>query len=367
MLQNVNPGPPLDSFKCYREREPEQDKVIATYIWIDGTGQNLRCKSRVLDYKPAKPEECPDWNFDGSSTEQSTGRNSDCWLKPCAIFRDPFRRDPNILVLCEVYLHDWTPDKHNHRHSCNKVMQTAVVKDLKPWFGIEQEYTLVDFTGFPLGWPQGGFPGPQGPYYCGVGYTKVNGRQIVESHLSACLYAGIKICGTNAEVMPSQWEFQVGPCEGIEMGDHLWMARYLLQLISEDQGVVVSLDPKPIPGDWNGAGCHTNYSTLPMREDNGIGHIEEAIEKLSTRHDVHIRAYDPTGGEDNKRRLTGLHETAKIDEFSSGVANRGASVRIPRHCSSEKKGYLEDRRPASNCDPYVVTEIICRTTILNEK
>ncbi|XP_063712262.1 glutamine synthetase-like [Symsagittifera roscoffensis] len=354
-----------DSFACYREREPEPDKVIATYIWIDATGQNLRCKSRVLDSKPKKVEDYPDWNFDGSSTGQSSGHNSDCWLKPCAVFRDPFRRDPNVLVLCEVYQHDWTPDAHNKRHSCKKAMDA--VKDQVPWFGIEQEYTLVDQSGFPHLWPQGGFPGPQGPYYCGVGYTKVNGRQIVESHLSACLYAGVKICGTNAEVMPSQWEYQVGPCVGIEMGDHLWMARFIMDQISEDQAVVVSLDPKPIPGDWNGAGCHTNYSTLPMREEGGIKYIEEAIEKLSKRHDAHIAAYDPSGGEDNKRRLTGLHETARIDQFSSGVANRGASIRIPRHCSAEGKGYLEDRRPASNMDPYVVTEIIVRTTLLNEK
>jgi len=363
MLQNNMPDP-TDSFQCYREREAETDNIIATYIWIDGTGESVRCKSRVLDYKPTTPKECPEWNFDGSSTNQSTGRDSDCWLVPCAIFRDPFRRDPHILVLCEVLLHDRTPDQHNHRHSCNEVMEK--VKAEKPWFGIEQEYTLVDYTGYPLGWPKGGFPGPQGPYYCGVGYTKVNGRGIVEAHLSACLYAGVKICGTNAEVMPSQWEFQVGPCEGIEMGDHLWMARYLLQLISEDQGVVVSLDPKPIPGDWNGAGCHTNYSTLAMRKEGGITAINEAIEKLSNNHHAHIRAYDPKKGEDNKRRLTGLHETASIDTFSSGVANRGASVRVPRHVAAEKKGYLEDRRPSSNCDPYVVTEIIVRTTILNE-
>merc|ERR1712004_485391 len=269
---------------------------------------------------------------------------------PCAVFRDPFRRDPNILVLCEVYQFDWTPDKFNHRHSCNKVMEQA--KEEKPWFGIEQEYTLVDYTGFPFQWPQGGFPGPQGPYYCGVGYTKVNGRQIVEAHLSACLYAGVKICGTNAEVMPSQWEFQVGPCEGIQMGDHLWMARFILQQVSEDQGVVVSLDPKPVPGDWNGAGCHTNYSTKAMRAKGGLDKsIIPAIEKLGKKHAEHIAVY----GEGNEARLTGKHETASIDTFKYGVADRGASIRIGNQTKADGYGYFEDRRPASNMDPYVVT------------
>jgi glutamine synthetase len=266
--------------------------------------------------------------------------------------------------MCEVYSHDWVADKTNHRAACAKSMEKA--KDHHPWFGIEQEYTIVDYSGHPVGWPPRGFPGPQGPYYCGVGYTKVNGRKIVETHLSACLYAGVKICGTNAEVMPSQWEFQVGPCEGIEMGDHLWVARYLLNLITEDLGVCVTFDPKPVPGDWNGAGCHTNYSTEAMRQPGGMKAIDAAIDKLSKRHKQHIIGYDPSGGLDNVRRLTGLHETAKIDEFSAGVAHRGASVRIPRQVAEDGYGYLEDRRPASNCDPYVVTDLIVKTTLLNE-
>lgn len=245
-------------------------------------------------------------------------------------------------------------------------MDEKIVKDSRPWFGIEQEYTLLDKDGHPLGWPKGGFPGPQGPYYCAVGTGNVFGRDVVEAHYRACLYAGVKIAGTNAEVMPAQWEYQVGPCEGIDMGDQLWMSRFLLYRVSEDFGYKVSFDPKPIPGDWNGAGAHTNYSTQSMREEGGIKQIYEAIEKLSSRHNYHISMYDPKGGEDNKRRLTGRHETASIHSFSHGVANRGASVRIPRQCAEDGSGYLEDRRPASNCDPYRVTEAIIRTTIMGE-
>lgn len=242
-----------------------------------------------------------------------------------------------------------------------------MVSDQHPWFGMEQEYTILGTDGHPFGWPSNGFPGPQGPYYCGVGADKAYGRDIVEAHYKACLYAGVDICGTNAEVMPAQWEFQVGPTEGINMGDHLWMARFILHRVCEDFGVVASFDPKPISGNWNGAGCHTNFSTKEMREDGGLKSIEESIEKLAKRHNYHIRAYDPKGGLDNARRLTGHHETSNIHEFSAGVANRGASIRIPRSVGQEKKGYFEDRRPSANCDPYAVTEALIRTCLLSEE
>jgi len=263
-------------------------------------------------------------------------------LRPAAVFKDPFRGGDNIIVLCECYNSDGTPNKTNFRHSCAKVMQNHT--DSHPWFGLEQEYTLFDVDGNVLGWPKGGYPGPQGPYYCSVGANVAYGRDIVEAHYRACLYSGVNISGINAEVMPGQWEFQIGPCEGIDMGDHLWMARYLLTRVAEDFGVVVSFHPKPIKGDWNGAGCHTNYSTEAMRKEGGIKAINEAIEKMSSRHNEHIAVY----GEDNDLRLTGAHETGHISQFSSGVANRGASIRIPRHVAAQGKGYLEDRRPASN-------------------
>ncbi|XP_005986705.1 glutamine synthetase [Latimeria chalumnae] len=343
---------------------PQGERVQVTYIWIDGTGEGLRCKTKTLDSEPKSVQDIPEWNFDGSSTYQAEGSNSDMYLIPVRMFRDPFRQDPNKLVLCEVFKYNRKPAETNLRHSCQQVMELA--KDSHPWFGLEQEYTLLGIDGHPYGWPKHGFPGPQGPYYCGVGANRVNGRDIVEAHYRACLYAGVKIAGTNAEVMPSQWEFQVGPCEGIEMGDHLWIARFLLHRVCEDFGVVATLDPKPISGNWNGAGCHTNFSTKAMREEGGLKDIEEAIEKLGKRHKYHIQVYDPNEGKDNCRRLTGFHETSNINEFSAGVANRSASIRIPRQVGKERRGYLEDRRPAANCDPYAVTEAIIRTCVLNE-
>ncbi|XP_045603980.2 glutamine synthetase [Procambarus clarkii] len=340
------------------------NKCQVMYVWVDGSGENLRSKSRTINFIPKSPTELPIWNFDGSSTGQAEGSNSDVYLHPIALYSDPFRLGENKLALCETYKHNKKPTETNHRHRCLEVCTKAA--DTHPWFGMEQEYTLLDTDNHPLGWPKNGFPGPQGPYYCGVGANKVYGRDVVEAHYRACLYAGINISGENAEVMPAQWEFQVGPCEGITMGDDLWMARYLLHRVAEDFNVVVSLDPKPIPGDWNGAGMHTNFSTKGMRDPNGISDIEKAIDKLSRHHIRHIKAYDPKEGKDNERRLTGLHETSSIHDFSAGVANRGCSIRIPRGVAEEKMGYLEDRRPSSNADPYMVSEVLVRTICLDE-
>jgi glutamine synthetase len=217
------------------------------------------------------------------------------------------------------------------------------------WFGIEQEYTF--FEGIkPLGWPDNGFPAPQGGYYCGVGADEVFGRDIVESHMDACLDAGLTLSGINAEVMPGQWEFQIGPCGAPDAADELWIARWLLYRIAEDYGVSATLVAKPVKGDWNGAGAHTNFSTKAMREDGGIKVIEEACEKLGKRALLHVKNY----GADIEDRLTGAHETQRWDEFSWGTSDRGASIRIPWNVAADGKGYLEDRRPNANVDPYVV-------------
>ncbi|KAI6657400.1 Glutamine synthetase [Oopsacas minuta] len=297
---------------------------------------------------------------------QSNGTNSDIYIRPKALFSDPFRGDPNKLVLCETYTHEEKPHPTNSRHICNMYMSNPKVQAAHPWFGIEQEYTIMNRNGRPYQWPENGYPPAQGPFYCSIGASRVHGRSILEAHYRACLYAGVKIAGSNAEVMLSQWEFQIGPCEGIEMGDHLWVARFLLERVAEDFGCDISFDPKPVQGNWNGSGAHTNYSTLEMREDGGLAKMYPAIERMGKNHEWHIKYYDPHGGADNARRLTGLHETSDIHSFSSGVADRGASIRIPRHCSKDGKGYFEDRRPSANMDPYVVTEVIVRTTILME-
>ncbi|KAF3913297.1 hypothetical protein ABW20_dc0101183 [Dactylellina cionopaga] len=332
----------------------QKGSIMAEYIWIDSTS-NLRSKTKTIFKEPKGPDDLPEWNFDGSSTGQAPGDNSDVYLRPVAIFPDPIRQLPNILVLCETWNPDGAPNKYNYRHECNRIMDAN--KEEIPWFGLEQEYTVFDPNGWPYGWPKGGFPGPQGPYYCAVGTGNVYCRDIVEAHYRCCLYAGIKISGINAEVLPSQWEFQVGPCEGIEMGDHLWTARYLLHRVAEEFGVKISFHPKPIPGDWNGSGLHTNVSTKLMREEGGMKHIEAALEKLSHKHKEHIAVY----GSDNELRLTGKHETGNIDSFSYGVANRGASIRIPRECAHKGYGYFEDRRPSSNGDPYQITGIMIET------
>jgi glutamine synthetase len=344
----------------------QKGAVQVLYVWIDGTGQTMRCKTKTMYKIPVDPTDCPIWNFDGSSTGLAQGHNSDVYLVPVAIYPDPFRRGNNKIVLCETETHEQIITSTNRRRSCAAVMKEEKVKNSRPWFGIEQEYTLLDKDGHPLGWPKQGFPGPQGPYYCAVGTGRIHGREVMEAHYKCCMYAGLKISGENAEVMPAQWEYQIGPCEGISMGDELWISRYFLERVAEDFNIKVSFDPKPIPGDWNGAGCHCNYSTEKMRETGGMDAINVAIEKLSKCHAHHITKYDPSNGADNARRLTGLHETASIHKFTSGVAHRGSSIRIPRQVAQDGKGYLEDRRPSSNCDPYTVTEVIVRTTLLDD-
>ena len=325
----------------------------AEYIWIDGTEPTarLRSKTRIIDDKVGH-DELPIWGFDGSSTNQAPGDNSDCVLKPVAVFPDPIRGGDDVLVMAEVFLIDMTPHPTNTRALLREVAEKYAADEC--WFGIEQEYTFFK-DGRPLGFPVGGFPAPQGFYYCGVGADEVYGRDVVEAHMEACIEAGIGLSGINAEVMPGQWEFQVGPLSPLDCSDHLWVARWLLYRIAEEFGIAATIDPKPAKGDWNGAGAHTNFSTKAMRE--GYDPVIAACEALGTKAEEHIKNY----GADIEHRLTGAHETAPWTEYSYGVSNRGASVRIPWQVAIEKKGYIEDRRPNANMDPYVVTRMITDT------
>ena len=313
----------------------------------------------TFSFQAASVEALPKWNFDGSSTGQAPGDDSEVILRPCRIFKDPFRPNgENVLVMCDCYTPQGEPIATNSRAVAMEAF--AGHEDEETWFGLEQEFTLFNLDErTPLGWPTGGMPSrPQGPYYCSAGPENNFGRAVTDSMYKACLYAGIAISGVNGEVMPGQQEYQVGPCVGIDAGDQLMMSRYILQRVCEDFQVYCTLHPKPITqGDWNGAGMHTNVSTKNMRQDGGLEVIKKAIYKLGAKHAEHIAVY----GEGNELRLTGKFETASIDKFSYGVANRGASVRIGRDTEAEGKGYFEDRRPSSNADPYTVTGKIMAT------
>jgi len=332
-------------------------KTKAEYIWLDGhkPTQKLRSKTKVIGGSIEKVEDLPRWGFDGSSTNQAEGENSDCMLKPVYMVPDPIRGDNSLLVMCEVLNADGTIHASNTRSKLAALDKE--LKDEEAWFGIEQEYTLFEGRS-PLGWPEGGYPAPQGPFYCGVGADEVFGREIVEEHLELCIAAGLEISGINAEVMPGQWEYQIGPLGPLDSGDQLWISRWLLYRISEEFGVSATLHPKPVKGDWNGAGAHTNFSTKSMRGKGGIKVIEESCKKLGKAHDEHIAVY----GAHNEERLTGLHETCSIKEFRYGVSDRGASIRIPMQTSNDGFGYLEDRRPSANMDPYQVCYALLKTT-----
>ena len=328
-------------------------KTKLEYVWLDGykPEPTLRSKIKVIDFTVTSVEEVPMWGFDGSSTQQAKGSKSDCILKPVKLFDGPM--DTDWLVLCEVFNPDATAHESNSR---NRIVSP---NQKEYWFGFEQEYTLMKGER-PLEWPLKDFPKAQGDYYCGVGASNIGktGREIMYEHLDNCLTAGISIHGTNAEVMLGQWEYQVFGKGGKNAADNAWMARYLLYRTAERHGVDVNIEPKPIKGDWNGNGMHTNFSNNKMREVGGSEYIKNICSNFKDTHNEHIADY----GSKNDERLTGLHETQHIGKFSYGEYDRGASIRIPMQTiNNGYKGYLEDRRPAGNADPYKVVNRIITT------
>lgn len=331
-------------------------KAKLEYIWLDGykPTQSLRSKTQVRDNFGGTLEECPMWSFDGSSTRQASGDDSDCLLKPVAIYPDPDRANA-YLVMTEVLNADGTPHASNGRATIDD-------DDDDFWFGFEQEYFLWDVkTKLPPGFPPGGYPGPQGPYYCSVGAQNAFGRDIIEDHMDLCLEAGINLEGINAEVAAGQWEFQVFAKGAAKAGDETWVARYLLERTAERYGLAINYEPKPLGKDldWNGSGMHANFSNGVMRENGDESIFTKICEAFGKNIDRHISVY----GANNDQRLTGLHETQSIDEFSYGVSDRGASIRIPIGTVEDGwKGRLEDRRTASNADPYKVAAAIIKTT-----
>lgn len=324
---------------------------VLEYIWIGGNG-SMRSKTKVFNNSIASLSDIPKWNFDGSSTGQS-GKTLDVEviLQPVKYCIDPFRENNSYLVLCETYDTAGNPIFNNYRYNANKIFGCNYENLDEPWFGLEQEYFL-EYNLWPIKLDQG-------PYYCGVGNKHSFERLIVNEHLDLCLKANLTISGINAEVAPYQWEFQVGPCVGIDSGDQLYLARYILERVAEKYNVNINYKPK-ICKELNGSGCHTNFSTKKMREPNGIKYIYECMPKLEEAHKEHLLVY----GDGNEERLTGHHETASIHVFTFGVGTRHTSIRIPNQTVIDRCGYFEDRRPAANMDPYLVTSTLYKTCCL---
>ena len=327
--------------------------MLLEYIWIDGNG-GLRSKTRVMKRVTNKVtvSDLPIWNYDGSSTNQATGDDSEVFIRPQSIFPDPFRTDPfrkknnNYLVLCDTLLPNGTPHPSNTRVRALEIFNKN--PESKPMFGIEQEFFLHEGDNLICNPKKS-----QGDYYCGVGGGNAIGRECIEEAFDNCLYAGLSLTGLNAEVAPAQWEFQV--CDyGINVSDQLYIMRYIINRTAEKYGWNMCIHPKPMEGDWNGSGCHTNFSTEEMRNEGGYSKILKCISKMSEKHTEHMKQY----GKDNVLRMSGRHETADYNIFTYGVADRGSSVRIPRDTERNKCGYLEDRRPGSNMDPYIVTSLL---------
>ena len=344
-----------------------KDTKIVEYIWLDGNPEvtQIRSKTKVI-FLPENPkiEDFPYWSFDGSSTYQAKGSDSDCTLKPVNFVRDPLLDGGDFLVLAEVLNPDGvTPHPTNARAKLRKILDSGG-KKYDPWIGFEQEYTLFK-KNIPLGWPEHGYPAPQGPYYCGVGSEQIFGRDLAIEHMHMCMEANLIYGGMNAEVMPSQWEFQMGyrgvkgeNASAIQVADHTWIGRWLLHRISEEYDVHVSFENKPKKGDWNGAGIHSNFSTKEMRDPKtGKKAMADAVERLGKKHKEHLLVY----GHGLEKRLTGLHETSSIKNFTVGEAHRGCSIRIPRLVLLQGHGYIEDRRPGANADPYLVAARLIAT------
>ncbi len=322
---------------------------LAEYIWLD-VQDKFRSKIRVI----SDNEDIIFWNYDGSSTGQAEVDSSEIILKPCKVFNHPLLKNNHKLVVCSTYNIHGFPLINNHRHQAELIFNSKL--DEEPWFGLEQEYYMLDkHTEQIIGFKQdlGVSSTRIGKYYCNPIYQDKITTKIAEQHMLACLEANIKISGINAEVAPSQWEFQVGPCLGIDAGDDMLAARYLLEKIAAIYDVFISYHPK-IKTILSGSGMHTNFSTKKMRESNGINEIYRVIENLKNNHKEDMEKY----GKYNNLRLTGTHETANINEFTYGVGCRDTSIRIGYETHKNNCGYFEDRRPAANADPYLVTTSI---------
>ena len=337
-----------------------ESKQFLEYVWLGGSGWDFRSKCKVVSQPVTTVEECPEWNYDGSSTGQATTKESEVLLRPAKLVADPFRGGHHKVVFCETYHPDGKPTVSNFRYFAKKVFEEEACQKEDIWYGVEQEYILSKEVAdalahnlIPIAWVEGKAQRKQGVFYCGVGAGRAISRNIPEEHLKVCLEAGLQIAGINAETFPGQWEYQVGIVKGLDACDQVWLSRYFLYRVCEKHNTVPVFDPKPIKGDWNGSGCHVNVSTNSTRAAKGgeavMDVIKAYIEKMEKVHHKDLLFY----GEKNNERLTGAHETANMNFFNYSVGGRDTSIRVPYTTSRGETSYFEDRRPAGNMDPYL--------------
>ncbi|KAK9832481.1 hypothetical protein WJX81_000192 [Elliptochloris bilobata] len=338
-------------------------KCLAEYIFVGGNGSDLHSKSRVLDAKPKSVEELRPWHFDGSQTGQAPASSSAVYLRPRAIYPDPVRGGDHILVLCDTYTPPTVESDSgaqqmqlhpsNNRAPCERVMRAAASS--APVFSCEQQYSLLDpKTGWPVGLPEGSMAGTSNSY-CASGAALASGRDFQDAHLRACMHAGVRISGGHAEAAVGQWSYCVGPCRGIELGDQLWISRFILLRMADQFRTRASFEPKPVPGDWQGNGAHVKVSTRETREaGRGWFAVQEHVRRLGAAHGQHLMAY----GAGAAARLGPSALT-----FRAGMEDRRAAVRIPTTVLVNQCGWYEDRRPAANMDPYLVTMLLVCTTL----
>ncbi len=363
------------------------------YVWLDHN-QQFRSKTKVLTTHNPNKDGLPMWNYDGSSTKQAHGTDSEVFLRPVKLCYDPFRRGDNAyIVLCDTWLADKKKSQENNelvyishpdnsRARAELIFDNNTVQEQDPWYGMEQEFFFTTRESTEIGAVKRFFETPvgmttvngkewvstsgktQGDFYCGVGPNNVKQRDVAEYILNCISFSRtVKCTGYNWEVAPGQCEFQIF-ASGIDAADSLLLFRYIATRASEERSLSINFHPKPMSGDWNGSGCHTNFSTTAMRAPNSYDTtIKAALKSLKKNHSYHIENY----GSGNKERLTGEHETASWETFTAGVGNRGASVRVPTQTYYDKTGYIEDRRPSSNMDPYIVSSLLANTVILKGK
>ena len=359
------PAPPPRPQQRPDDKRPQIENVKIEYIWLDGNSpSNIRSKVKYQKMNISAIQEqtimrmIPHAYFDGSSTNQAITNNSDCALRPVKVIPSPFDPPSNTgqiiswIALCEVYDENDNPHPTNSRKILQQSVSDAQETAKQMIIGFEQEYVMIDSkTQLPLGWSdyEKSTPSSQGKYYCGVGSDTTKGRKLADTHAMLCNKVGISIHGTNAEVMLSQWEYQTSPKPVLVAADEVIISRFILQRIAEDMNVSISYEPKLVEGDWNGSGGHINFSTDYMRRESDLPYLTLLCASMEKYHEESMQYY----GVGNDKRLTGEYETSSMESFSWGECDRTASIRIPLSTiKNNGRGYLEDRRPAANIDPY---------------